>query len=282
MSESSKVKLIVLGIFGLVVGAGVYAYMALMAPAPQPAKPEPPAPVVAPRPPPEAPPEPTEPAPDPPRTPVEPEKEPDDESIRKAVNSLSEDPLLPHWLATEHLRGKFVALVESVANGRSPRKLVPFLSPAGSFPVLEREGVELIDPEGYKRYDKVTAAFCSLDTAGVVRLLKKIDPWLEGSYSEIGKPGRTFRMALAQAMGQLLQVPIITGEIPLERIEVTLKIGVVELEAMSQAQKHLFRMGPANIGRIQAKLRELGKALGFEASLRRAKPLSCPICAQVP
>jgi hypothetical protein len=39
-----------------------------------------------------------------------------------------------------------------------------------------------------------------------------------------------------------------------------------ELESLSQAQKHLLRMGPENILRIQSKLRELAKALGIASS----------------
>ena len=34
-----------------------------------------------------------------------------------------------------------------------------------------------------------------------------------------------------------------------------------ELEGLSQAQKHLLRMGPENILRINSKLRELAQAL---------------------
>jgi hypothetical protein len=37
-----------------------------------------------------------------------------------------------------------------------------------------------------------------------------------------------------------------------------------DLENLTAAQKHLLRMGPENIRVIQAKLREIAQALGFE------------------
>jgi hypothetical protein len=38
------------------------------------------------------------------------------------------------------------------------------------------------------------------------------------------------------------------------------------LEELSPAQKHLLRMGPANVQKIQSKLRELASALGVSSS----------------
>jgi hypothetical protein len=39
-----------------------------------------------------------------------------------------------------------------------------------------------------------------------------------------------------------------------------------ELESLSDAKKHLLRMGPDNVGAIQAKMREIAIALGFPES----------------
>ncbi len=196
-----------------------------------------------------------------PSVPVEPE--PTDEQIRKRAGALSPDPELSRWLLTRHLLGKFTAVVENVANGRSPRKLLPFLAPGGRFEVFEKNGREYMDPKSYRRYDRLVEAFTSLDASGCARLLMRLEPSLNRSYRELGVPGRNFRAALNKAMAELLRVPVVEGDIPLERIEVTLKIARGELESMSDAQKHLFRMGPVNVRKVQAKLREIGRALGI-------------------
>jgi hypothetical protein len=48
-----------------------------------------------------------------------------------------------------------------------------------------------------------------------------------------------------------------------------------KIEEMSPPQKHLLRMGPENVQLIQAKLRELARALGFpETDLPKVKTSS--------
>ena len=57
-----------------------------------------------------------------------------------------------------------------------------------------------------------------------------------------------------RAIDELLSVPVIEGDVMFEEKTQILCYGDAELEAMSQAQKHLFRMGPQNVRTIQTKL----------------------------
>ena len=272
MREASKKTWVVVATVLIFAGVGICAYWALSR--------EPVAPVVAPlhvRTDPTAePPSPEEPAPEIPQPTAPPRPEPPltDDRIRRLAGKLSSHPGIARWLTTEHLAGKFVALVELVRNGQSPRKLLPFLKPDGSFATIERGGHETLDPKSYRRYDRVAETIGSVDVDGCAQLLRKLEPLLERNYRELGPPKKSFRWALTQAMIALLQVPAIDGDIPLERIEVTLKIASPELEAMTDAQKHLFRMGPDNIRKIQAKLRQIGRSLGWSSELETVKPVS--------
>ncbi len=278
MNEDTKPK-IVLAVFMLVfVGAGLAVYFFVSGaetPKPQPAAPPPRAPP--------APAAPEPPAPEPPAPapaevpPPEPPKPWTDERIREVAAGLSARPELTRWLMTEHILGKFAATVEAIGSGRSPRMLVLFLQPEGRFEVTEEGGQEFMAPAGFARYDLFADTFTSLDTPGLAKLYRQLGPELEKTYGEFARPGQTFHQALGKAFAELLQVPVVTARVPLERIEVTLKIGVPELEGMSEAQKHLFRMGPDNVRKIQAKLRELARALGLPAAVA-TKPLTCPIC----
>ncbi|MBW2703231.1 MAG: DUF3014 domain-containing protein [Deltaproteobacteria bacterium] len=206
MEESAKVKLISLAVVLLAAGAGAWVYMFTQVEVEEPK----PVPVVDGKPQveqsvPAAMPAPAPMAPNPVVAQVE--GRPDDARIRELSVGLNAEPEWVHWLATEHLLDKFVASVENVANGQSPRKLVPFLAPEGRFLVFEREGKEYIDPKGYARYDRLALAFDSLEVAGTVRVLGKLMPWLEKGYAEMGRPERRFKQALSEAVQQLIDVP---------------------------------------------------------------------------
>ncbi|MBN2494833.1 MAG: DUF3014 domain-containing protein [Deltaproteobacteria bacterium] len=258
MEDNARAKWIAFGAVLVAAGIAAFVYLALL-PEPVEPPPAPPAPPPAPAVEPPAAPQPAEQPPAPAPAPAEPQ--PDDVRIRELAKPLSTDPELARWLEAEHMLERFTALVESVANGASPRKLLPFLAPVGRFAVFERDGKEYIDPAGYRRYDRLVQAFCSLDSAGSAEVLKRLSPWLERSYRDLGRPDRSFRKALAEAMGVLLAVPVVEGDVLLERIEVNLKFADPALEGMSEAQKHLFRTGPENMRRVQMKLREIARAM---------------------
>ncbi len=274
---------VVIGVLVTAVLAGIGAYLLLSRdqPASDPPAAAQPSPTAQPTEPAAPVPEP-EPEPAPAAAPAAPQPPLDEDRIRELADALSSSAEWSRWLARPHLLGKLVAAVETVASGGSPRKVLPFLAPEGRFAVIERGGREIIDPAGYARYDPLVAAFTSLDTAGLVALYRRLEPRLDQRYRELGRPGQRFRDALGRAMAELLAVPAVEAEVPLERIEVTLKLDEPRLEAMSEAQKHLFRMGPDNVRRIQAKLREIAAALGLRAAIADVDPIRCAICPQRP
>jgi hypothetical protein len=271
----------VIGVLVIAVLAGIGAYLLLSRDRPDPAPPPeaPPAPVPDPQ---AAPPPAPEPTPAPAAAPAAPQPPLDEQRIRELAGALSDSTEWSRWLARPHLLGKLVAAVETVASGGSPRKVLPFLAPEGRFATIERGGREIIDPAGYQRYDPLAAALTSLDTEGLAALYRRLEPRLDERYRELGRPGQRFRDALGRAMAELLAVPAVEAEVPLERIEVTLEIDVPQLEAMSEAQKHLFRMGPDNVRRIQAKLRQIAAALGLQPAIADVEPIRCAICPERP
>jgi hypothetical protein len=200
---------------------------------------------------------------------------PTDEELRALLGRLSKDASF--WLENEGILDRLVATIEAVARGESPRKLVPFLAPEGRFLVLERDGRLFLDPACYARYDPIALSFVSLDTAAVAEQYRTLGRWLRRSQRALGVPGRTLRQALVESFSELLEVPVFTGDVPLSGTSVNLKMDIPALEGMSEAQKHLFRMGPANVRRVQVKLRELGAGLGIGRELGAVKPLEVPV-----
>jgi len=78
----------------------------------------------------------------------------------------------------------------------------------------------------------------------------------------LGYPNEDFQNTLIRAIRELLGTPLVEGDIVLEQAVATYQMADEDLEDLSDAQKHLLRMGPQNVRKIQSKLREMAVALG--------------------
>lgn len=179
-----------------------------------------------------------------------------DDIIHGLIKELSAHPEFAKWILSRDMIRKFVAAVDNIANGHSPRGQIDFFKPQEKFSAQEKQAGFILDPASYQRYDVVADVFSSLDTPGCVRLFSQLKPALQEAYSDLGYPEADFRGTLIQAMDELLEVPIVEQDIVLEEKLRSFELTDPKLENMSQAQKHLFRMGPSNIRKIQAKLRQ--------------------------
>jgi len=180
-----------------------------------------------------------------------------DELLREMAAKLSARPEFLRWLLTEDMIRKFAAAVDNVSNGQSPRKHIGFFKPGEDFKVLEADNVFTLDPAGYKRYAQVAEVFASLDAPGFVRLYKQMKNAVQEAYQDLGYPNRDFTLTFLRAIDELLAVPVLEKDILLEKKLISYVLADPELEQMSDAQKHLLRMGPVNIRKIQSKLEEL-------------------------
>jgi hypothetical protein len=182
--------------------------------------------------------------------------------VRELAAGLSSNPKLAAWLVNDDLIRRFTASVNNIAAGNSPRSHLDFLRPKEGFEVDTKGGGDLvINERSYRRYDLPAAVFSSLDTEGTVVLYRELKPLIDEAYREIAPPSRSFDDRLRGAMDHLLAVPVVEGPIPVEERVVTYAWADDELEALSGAQRHLLRMGPDNVRKIQSKLSELKAAL---------------------
>jgi len=179
-----------------------------------------------------------------------------DKPIRELAAELSSRPELAKWLLTKGIIRKFVAAVDNIANGHSPRKNIDFFNPGKFFP-LKKDGVYYLDPAGFKRYSPVANVFSSLDSEGCLKLYLQLKPTVQEAYQDLGYPDKDFNVSLFKAMDELMKVPVIEKDVALEEKLMSYVMVDPELEKLSEAQKHLFRMGPVNIRKIKAKLKEL-------------------------
>jgi hypothetical protein len=82
----------------------------------------------------------------------------------------------------------------------------------------------------------------------------------------LGYPHQDFQDTLIRAIKELLGTPIVEGDIALKEGVISYYMVDEDLEGLSDAQKHLLRMGPQNTRKIQNKLREMAVALGVPES----------------
>lgn len=189
-----------------------------------------------------------------------------DNLVRESVTKLSSHPQVDVWLKNPNLIRKFVAVTDNIVDGLSPRSFVKFLAPRGRFEVFKKGGSLYLNPHSYIRYNRVADVFASLSTKECVKLYRELKPLIQKAYIQLGYPDRDFQDTLQSAIIELLETPVVEGDIMLERRIVTYMMVDPKLEQLSAAQKHLLRMGPRNVRKVQAKLREIALAFGIPES----------------
>lgn len=200
----------------------------------------------------------------PPQGPPLPTLDQSDPRTRELLGAMSSDPEFQKWTANEGLVRRFTAASFNIAEGESPRAVLAFLAPQGTFQVVERNGHTFIAPESFARYDTVARVLGSLDIQATTQAYRMLKPLIDQAFKEIGPPGQRFDAVLSRAIQRMLDTPVPDSDLEVvDTPGVNYAYAVPDLEHLSAAQKHLLRMGPANAHAIQAKLRELHKALGL-------------------
>ena len=180
-----------------------------------------------------------------------------DDIVRRATSMLGLAPLLAKALEDSDVMRRFVAVVDAVASGESPGRHLSFLAPEQPFDALYRDDAWYMDPGSYRRYDSVGVALADLDARAAVSAFRRGELLADAAYTELIGEERPFEPRLRQAFGALLATPVVDD--PPELVDAVGRLTYRDdaLEGLSLPQKHLLRMGPQNVRRIQAKLREI-------------------------
>lgn len=197
-----------------------------------------------------------------------PSKAESDALLRSWGSRISNSPVFAKWLAGEDLARQFVAAVQLIAEGESPRQLLGFLKPEGNFAVEERDGKLFVAPASTARYDFVAQAVDSIDVNQAAQAWGFVEPVLSAVYREISPPGSSLKQTLSRAFDVLVSAPVPEGDVELVEKGATYAYADPALEALPAAQKHLMRMGAANQKTLQAKLQAVQRALGLTMASR--------------
>jgi len=170
-----------------------------------------------------------------------------DEYLSDSVMSL---------LVTDDVIRRGVVFIDNLAQGKVAKKHNPVIKPQESFSVTEGD-ILTIDPNSYERYTPYVKIFTSMSAAQVVRMFEEYQPLINDAYTEIGYGDDEFKQTLNDAIDLLLDTPEPEGALPLLRDSVTYQYAFSEWEQLSAAQKQLLRMGPDNMKKVKAALRNI-------------------------
>ncbi|MCC6164538.1 MAG: DUF3014 domain-containing protein [Acidobacteria bacterium] len=185
-----------------------------------------------------------------------------DAYLRPLLAALSARPELASLLASDDLIRRFVVSVDAVARGDSPASQVRAIAPKGAFAVRQRGTAYAIDPASYARYDGLVALVADLDPDRLARIYGQIKPRLEEAHAELGT-GTTLDEAMTRALTRLVRTPLPpTGAAVRQGKGISYVYVDPTLEELTLAERHLLRLGPERMARVQAKLRAFAAALG--------------------
>jgi hypothetical protein len=153
--------------------------------------------------------------------------------------------------------------VVNVAAGESPAAQLPFLQPSDTFAVVTEGDRTYADPENGRRYDALVGAVTSLDARASARFYRGIGPLLESGLQQLGFVDREFDEFARSALDVILEVEVPEGPLEVEEDGIVWSYVDPELENLSPASKHLLRLGPDNLLRIQSWARSFGEASGL-------------------
>lgn len=191
-----------------------------------------------------------------------------DALVRTKASALSADAAFREWLKLDALVPRLASAMNRVAQGGVPRDIFSAFAPRGKFPVLKKAGATRADPAGYARFDGFAAFVASVDAVAAARVFEELLPLFDAAQRSLGEKNASAREAFFAASRELLQTPIIEGDVLLKEGKKGIGWAYSDerLENLSLAQKQLLRMGPKNQAIVQAKVRGVALALGVPGS----------------
>lgn len=183
--------------------------------------------------------------------------------LRERAADLSPNPRWREWLGADGLVRRLVLAVTNVAAGESPSEPLPFLQPSDTFTVVVEGGRTYLDPASWRRYDALVGAIISLDARATARFYRGVGPLIEAAWRPLGFVERDFDAAAREAVAVVLAAEVPDGRIELVRDGAVWAYADPDLEALPPATKHLLRVGPDNLLRLQDWVRTFAAASGI-------------------
>jgi len=184
-----------------------------------------------------------------------------DAPLTEALAGVAGQSALKQFLVPDEIVRRIVVTVDNLPRKKLPYDRLPVATPAGGF-IADGEGPHAtLDPRNYARYTPMVDALRSIDMRALAAVYFHFYPLFQNAYQGLGYPNGYFNDRLIAAIDALLATPQPQEPIELVQPHVQYHFADPRLEALSAGQKILIRMGPANAAAVKAKLAELRTAL---------------------
>jgi hypothetical protein len=180
-----------------------------------------------------------------------------DLAIKAAVIEAIRSPQMSRLLVNEGLLQKFVINVNNLANQEITLKDNLLVPPSQSFSVYNQADRVWIDRSSFQRYNPYVDAIETVSADDLLEVYQTYKPTLIEKFTEIARPGDELDDTLMRAIDELLDTPQVPVPIEVYSESVMFKFADPKIEALSEPQKQMIRMGPDNMRRLKEVLREL-------------------------
>ncbi len=183
-----------------------------------------------------------------------------DDSFRQALKDVAENLL--GWFEAKDIIKKYLVIINDLSQNQIIYKHRIFLKMPGQIVVKKDSQGLFMAQESYSRYDSLANAIASIDAEKGLRLYLLYKPIFKTVYQDFAYPaGYQLEDIFMKAAASVIESPVTEGRIALVQHSVKYKFADKKLEALSDVEKQMLRMGPANTKKIQAKLRQLVEAI---------------------
>lgn len=184
-----------------------------------------------------------------------------DASVREALQGMIGGDLTA-VLVPSQIISRVVATVDALPRqSMGSTNILPLRTPKGPVQTQQASGSTVITAANAERYAPYMAVLGKVDPHTLVAWYKRSYPLFQQAYRELGYPRGYFNDRLIAAIDDLLAAPDLHDPIAVTRVGAHYHFVDPQLQALSNGQKLMLRMGPANEAQFKAKLRMIRELL---------------------
>jgi len=190
--------------------------------------------------------------------PVLPELNDSDGFVVERIQQLQNGMAVVRLLASEQLVRRFVVMVDAVSREELPQANLPYAGMQQEMPVqvIDEDLLFQMNADAHDRFDPIVDVIFAMDMEQTMSLYRLMSPMFQQAYAEIGYRDVNFDDTLRSAIMNVLRFDVEAGPYQLVKPSVMYLYADTRVEALSDLQKQLIRLGPDNADRVKEKLRQ--------------------------
>lgn len=185
-----------------------------------------------------------------------------DASVREALLGMTGGGDLSSLLTPNQIVSRVVATVDALPRqSMGSTNILPLRTPKGTPLTEQANGATVIAGANAERYGPYMLVLSKVDPHLLVAWYKHNYPLFQQAYRELGYPHGYFNDRLIVAIDDMLAAPDVHEPIAIARAGAHFHFVDPQLQSLSNGQKLMLRLGPANEEQLKAKLRMIRELL---------------------